>query len=474
MTHPRLILLFLLSLSLPAFGQQQAAVEALRKAVAFYRAQVGYRGAYLWTYSADLTRREGEGKASRTSGWTQPPGTPFVGEAYLKAWRLSGEPACREAAIECARALVLSQLKSGGWSSHFDLGPEGARRYAYRRDGDRAGNRNLTTFDDFKSQSALLLLMHVDEELGFEDAEIHEAVEYALDHMLAAQYPNGAWPQQYAEPPDPARFPVKKAAYPEQWSRRYEGKRYLDYYTLNDNNMSGIIDMLIEAWRIYGRDDCRAAALKTGDFFILAQMPEPQPGWAQQYDHDMHPAWARKFEPPAITGGESQAVMQSLIDLYRQTGQARFLEPIPRALAYYRRSLLPDGRLARFYELRTNRPLYFTRDYQLTYRDDDLPTHYSFKVGSKLDAIERAWRKARQLKPGQFKVDHRELKPVRLTRSVIERGTQALKSLDPRGAWVEAGRLRYHGSDDDTRRIISMRSFARRLEDLAALAGARP
>ena len=31
------------------------------------------------------------------------------------------------------------------------------------------------------------------------------------------------------------------------------------------------------------------------------QMPDPQPGWAQQYDYDMRPMWARKFEPAAIT-----------------------------------------------------------------------------------------------------------------------------------------------------------------------------
>ena len=97
-------------------------------------------------------------------------------------------------------------------------------------------------------------------------------------------------------------------------------------------------------------------------FFVLAQLPEPQPAWAQQYDHEMHPAWARKFEPPAVSGGESQGVIRTLMTLYRRTAAVtddadRFLEPIPRAIAYLRRSLLNDGRLARFYELETNRPL---------------------------------------------------------------------------------------------------------------------
>ena len=46
----------------------------------------------------------------------------------------------------------------------------------------------------------------------------------------------------------------------------------------------------------------------------------------------MEPAWARKFEPPAITG-ESFGVMQVLLELYLAYGEPRFLEPIPQALA---------------------------------------------------------------------------------------------------------------------------------------------
>ena len=97
----------------------------------------------------------------------------------------------------------------------------------------------------------------------------------------------------------------------------------------------------------------------------------------------MEPAWARRFEPPAITGGESFGVMQILLELYLAYGEPRFLEPIPRALAWAKAAQLPDGRMARFYELQTNRPLYFTREYALTYSDADLPTHYAFKVGNR-------------------------------------------------------------------------------------------
>ena len=50
-----------------------------------------------------------------------------------------------------------------------------------------------------------MLLMHVDEALKFEDATIHEAAGFALKNMLAAQYSNGAWPQQFSQPPNSTR-----------------------------------------------------------------------------------------------------------------------------------------------------------------------------------------------------------------------------------------------------------------------------
>jgi PelA/Pel-15E family pectate lyase len=452
---------------------QEGAAEQLRDTIAFYRSEVGYQGAYLWRYSADLTQREGEGTATRTSGWTQPPGSPSVGEAYLKAWRLSGEKVCLDSAVEVANALVKSQLVSGGWSYHFDLGPEGATRYAYRIQGETEKRRNHTTFDDNKSQSALTLLMHVDEALEFRDAEIHEAVEYALKNMLAAQYPNGAWPQQFTAPPNPDDFPTKKASYPEKWSRTYVKVDYREHYTLNDNNMSFIIDMLLEAERIYQRKDCRQAAEKTGDFFLLAQMPEPQPGWAQQYNREMHPAWARKFEPAAITGGESQSVMRTLISLYRYTGEKRFLEPLPRALAYYRSSLLADGRLARFYELRENKPLYFTKDYKLTYSDADMPTHYGFKTSSKLDSIQRAYDKALSTPTNDLRPRHEIAAPVRRSKRLAQDAKNVVDQLDDRGAWVEAGKLRYQSDDAAPKtKIIQMETYIRNLEILAKYVGA--
>ena len=42
----------------------------------------------------------------------------------------------------------------------------------------------------------------------------------------------------------------------------------------------------------------------------------------------MHPAWARKFEPPSVTGGESQGIIRTLLRIYRETGERRYLDAV--------------------------------------------------------------------------------------------------------------------------------------------------
>jgi hypothetical protein len=308
--------------------------------------------------------------------------------------------------------------------------------------------------------------MRVDQALRFEDEAVHEAVEFALAGLLGAQYPNGAWPQRYDAFPDPAQFPVKPASYPASWPRAWPGANYLGFYTFNDNTIADVIDTLFEASRLYAKSEYQAAAERAGDFILLAQMPEPQPAWAQQYDLDMHPAWARKFEPPAVTGGESQGVLRTLLDLYRATGKKKYLEPIPRAIAWFRRSALADGRLARFYELRTNTPLYFTKDYQLTYSDADMPTHYGFQVGSRVERIAREYERLRAT-PWVPPSGPAERDRPRLTDRLAAEARTVIEALDPRGAWVSEGRLRYHGDDDPTRRMIDTRTFIENVQTLA-------
>lgn len=442
---------------------REAALDAMKRAATFYRTEVASHGGYVYCYLEDLSRRWGEGEANKDMAFTEPPGTPTVGMAYLTAYRATGDDFYLEAARETAGALLYGQLESGGWAQVIYFG-EHSRRGQYRH-GQGGGTRNHSSLDDNQTQSALAMLMQLDRALAFKDEAIHDAVVYATDGLLAAQFANGAFPQGWSKPA--SEQPVVAASYPEyDWRTENRIKNYWDYYTLNDNLAGAMTTTLLTACAIYADTDDLAryepALRKLGDFLILAQMPEPQPAWCQQYNYDMHPMWARKFEPPAITGNESQDVMRALIRIAEYTGDHKYLGPIPRALEYLRSCVLDDGRIPRFLELKTNKPLYFTREYELTYDDSDVPTHYSFKGSAKFDHIEREYGR---VKAGQTDDKQRSLG------SIEKAALAALASLDDQGRWVNVyegegitGGVKFeHGT-----RYIYSRTFANNIAALAA------
>ena len=436
------------------------ALLAARKATTFYHTEVAYKGGYLWRYSADLSLREGEGKQTKTTVWIQPPGTPAMGEAYTRLYMATGDALFLEAAKATADTLRLGQLRSGGWNNGIDFAPDQRVRYAYRVEPLRRKARDVSSLDDDKTQSCLRFLIQLDRATKFRDPAVHEMVTYALDALLRAQYPNGAFPQVWDATPREGTFPALPASYPDSYSRSYRGhQQYWYRYTLNDNLMPDVMSVLFLAEDVYGDPRYRAAAEKAARFLLLAQLPEPQPAWAQQYDFEMQPIWARKFEPPAVSGGESQGILRLLMEYYRRTGNRQYLKPIPPALTYLQRSLLPDGQLARFYELQTNRPLYFDREYVLTYDDANTPTHYGFKVSSKLRGIADEYQEL-------IATPADELKPTwNRWRTVRDREIQRIiDTLDPRGGWVSDDELRFQPYQGP---ILNMQDAVKNLNALA-------
>ena len=390
---------------------------ALTKAVSFYHTKAAAHGGYVYRYSADFTLREAEGIPGADTIWIQPPGTPAVGMAMLDAYEATKDEKCLAAAVEAARAVARTQLASGGWdySGHFDekarhsqlyrrsiQGGLLVRRSVPRGEGGwhvwrkHQNKNNYSTFDDDVSQAATRLLVRVDHALGGEDAEIKETADVALSAISATQYPAGGWSANWdtwpSAPPPVAMYPIKAGSYPAVWQRTWP-KDFTGCYVLNDNTHATLMNTLLLAWQLRGDAKYLDAAKRGGDFLITAQMPDPQPTWGQQYDAEMQPSWSRAFEPSAICGRESQSAMWALVKLAAATGDMKYLAPLPRAIAYLRKSLLPDGRIARYYELQTNKPLYFERGeggkgFVLTYSDKKASSNYGWKWDSELDAIE--------------------------------------------------------------------------------------
>ena len=281
-----------------AFAQSpdKASIEsAMKKAATYFRNELAVNGGYVYFYSRDLQRRLGEGAATPTEIWVQPPGTPTVGMAYLAAWEATGDNFYLEAAREVGEALIYGQLESGGWRNSIDFDPAGPRIDQYRN--GKGKGKNFSSLDDGITQAALQMLIQLDGALNQEAKNIHEAAEFGLQNLLKAQFANGAFPQGWDGPVSQSH-PEKKANYPDyDWRTEGRIKEYWDLYNLNDDIASDVAETLLEAIRVYDKAEYKSALAKLGDFLILAQMPEPQPAWAQQYNYDMQPVWARKFEP---------------------------------------------------------------------------------------------------------------------------------------------------------------------------------
>lgn len=367
-----IVAIMLTVLAAPCFALDQAlvdeAAEAMRTAVTYLVEEAAVGGGYAGSYLADLSDQWGEGHITETMNWVQPPGSPSTGMSFVRAWEATGDQLFLDAAKLNAESLVWGQLECGGWTYNIDFSRAGEERYFYRHnvgsdDPKLTSGQNVGTMDDNVTQAATRLLIMVDralESAGQPDEAIHEAAMAGLEYLLEAQAEGGGWPQ---------RYPLS-------------GRGYQDFMTFNDNTIRDCCEVMMLAWREYGEQRFHDSVVACGDFIIRAQLPAPQSSWAQQYDADLKPAWARRFEPPAVCSGESYGVMRLLVEIAAFTGDERYLEPLPAAIEWFESesTVLPNGRRARFYELKTNRPLYFYAEtYLLTYDNSNTPDHYGFE-----------------------------------------------------------------------------------------------
>lgn len=462
---------------------REEAARALRRAAEFFHGSVASHNAYVWRCTADLSQREGEGKATPTLAWVQPPGTPTVGAAYLDAYDATGDAFYLQAARDTGYALARGQLRSGGWNYSMEFDPQLRLASAYRDGPIAKKQQNRSVLDDNTTQASARFLARLDRALQFKDARVHDAAPYALGALVGAQYPIGGWSAWWETLPGEAphwppldgqtrSYPVVSARYPTSWSRTWT-KDFVGCYVLNDNLQADMVELMLFAAEVYGEKRYLAAAQTAGKMLLLAQMPDPQPAWAQQYNPAMEPVWSRKFEPPAITSHESQRVIEALMLLYQRTGDRAYLEPIPRALAYLRGSRLPDGRLARFYELKTNKPLYFTRDYQLTYSSADMPTHYGFIIESRLDSIAAAYAQLVAAGPSGGGTGSGVTK-IAVTPELQAEVRRVVDALDNRGAWVEPGRLDGAEGQGPETGLIQSQTFATNIRTLSQFLAAIP
>lgn len=314
-------ILLLCGLATGVLAAETSDIEnALSRAVDYFFS-INSHGGYVYFVTPDLSQRWGESPADEYTIEVQPPGTPAVGQSFLRVYELTQNETALQAARDAAFALIRGQNDLGGWEHtiHFNR-----------------PKRNRVSFDDNQSQSAIRFLMALDQVM--EDDSLTAAINKALDMMLETQLDNGGWPHRYP--------------------RNYD---YHDFATFNDGGINDCLKVMLDAYSYYKNDEYRISIRRAGWFLLLSQLPPPQPGWAQQYNQYLQPAWARAFEPPSVCPLVTVRNINTLIDLYLYTGDGRYLEPIPDALNWLDDIQLPNGKWPRFVEIGTGKALYYDR-----------------------------------------------------------------------------------------------------------------
>ncbi|MEQ8336521.1 MAG: pectate lyase [Cyclobacteriaceae bacterium] len=430
-----LLLTFALSLSTSSASDLSKKAEtALKKGVSYFHS-INSNGGYVYYVTPDLSLRWGESPADEQTIEVQPPGTPAVGLAFLKAYQVTGDSKALEAAKEAAYALIRGQNKHGGWDHTINF----------------ADLTNETvSFDDDQTQTAVSFLMALDQEI--DDPKLDQAVKKALDMMIMTQLDNGGWPHKW----------------PEQGN-------YHDYATFNDEGINDCLRVMMEAYQYYGDNEAVAKSLKkAARFMMISQQPPPQPGWAQQYNEFLQPAWARTFEPASLCPSVTIKNIHSLVDLYLVLGDGTLLEPIPDALRWLNDIQLENGKWARFVEIGTNKSLYYDRGRIRVESVDDLHVErrtgygYETDISAQIERGTKRYNMAMELsREDLMKAEDPPLTKAKVSERLAELEGQVaeiLETQDKNGAWVTKNDrfkrtmprgVRWNGEYDEMDRVSS-------------------
>ena len=282
-----------------------------------------------------------------------------------------------------AEIVVSFQTPAGGWSKNLDLSahtrkpaesfaPDNLSRYLGPDDFDTprdAGWNYVGTLDNDATTTELRFLARVAAAAGAKEGALFRAsFERGVAYLLAAQFPNGGWPQVWP----------------------LEGD-YHDAITFNDGAVVHALELLQEI--AAGRNEFagvpetlrQAAALAVTrgvEAIVATQIVETgrRTVWGQQHDAlTLLPAAGRNYEPAALCSSESADVMLFLMALPKP--DPAVVAAVHSAAAWFEKTAIHDAsyergpngrRLAprpgaarlwtRFYALGTGQPVFGDRD----------------------------------------------------------------------------------------------------------------
>jgi PelA/Pel-15E family pectate lyase len=285
-----------------------------------------------------------------------------------------------------ADVIVSFQTPAGGWSKNLDMsGEPRAKGQSYAPDNlnkhpspddfdtprDPSWNY-VGTLDNDATATELRFLAKVSAATTTHEGDTYRASFLkGIHYLLAAQFPNGAWPQVW---------PLQGG--------------YHDAITFNDNAVTNAADLMTAVASATGQysfvpADLRKQANASSDRALTCILRTQilvggkRTGWAQQHDAlTLEPVSGRNYEPAALSTGESADLLVYLMRLPQPSAQV--VSAVQDGVAWLKSTAIygqqwlggrntPEGRhlepaagagpiWARFYSLSTNKPIFGDRD----------------------------------------------------------------------------------------------------------------
>ncbi len=242
--------------------------------------------------------------------------------------------------------VLVTQLDCGAWGKNTDKRkPFDEKKRA--KFIAKKGDAESATIDNNATTTEIRYLLRYHGRFG--DSASFEAALKGIDWLLAAQLPNGGWPQ----------FPGRTKGY---WIQ----------ITFNDNAERNVLELMRDIAKGEGdfaavdqirRGKCAKALEKGIECVLKCQIKvDGKPTvWCQQHDREtLLPTNARAYELASYCSQESAGIVLFFMTLDNPSPE--IVASVEGAVAWFEKTRLPDGKWARFYDLEACEPLFCDRD----------------------------------------------------------------------------------------------------------------
>ncbi|HQU83636.1 MAG TPA: pectate lyase [Pyrinomonadaceae bacterium] len=313
-------------------------------------------------------------------------------------------------AVRIADQLLVYQRSNGGWEKNIDM----AKPLSNAEKAELISEKSKiseTTIDNGSTFSQLQFLAKVINAKGAKNSQNYvEAFYKGFDYLISSQYENGGFPQF---------FPLKKG--------------YYTHITYNDGAMIGVLELLrsiVEKEAEYNfvdekrRRQAEKAVAKGIDVILKTQIKVDgiKTVWCAQHDEKtLEPASARNYEIISLSGAESVGIVRFLMGIEKPSPKIK--DAVNSAVRWFERSKISGIKLedkplegspkgfdrfvvedknapplwARFYEIKTNRPIFTGRDkiikYSLSEIEIERRTGYGFYTDAPQKLLENDYPK---------------------------------------------------------------------------------